>query len=158
MSYLYGQFYGGRDLAGLMLFNTTKQRMSGGTAAPPCLIMDDDEIQQAEKVVDWRRSGEEIKNARIFGIDTSAQFPTAFQTYRPDQLRSFPFQIGKRAATAAAAAATKKEDSGDEKEPKTVSRKVFFNSEKPEGDYPYAECTPTNTPQSEVYLEEVRED
>ena len=150
-----------------MLFNTTKQRMSGGTVAPPCLIMDDDEIQQAEKVVGWRKSGEEIKNARIFGIDTSAQFPTAFQTYRPDQLRSFPFQIGKRVAaatataTAAATATAKKEDSGDEKnekEQKIPSRKVFFNSEKPEGDYPYAECTPTNTPQSEVYLEEVRED
>ncbi len=149
-----------------MLFNTTNQRMSGGTAAPPCLIMDDDEIQQAEKVVGWRRSGEEIKNARIFGIDTSAQFPTAFQTYRPDQLRAFPFQIGKRVAAAAAAAAsasatTKKEYSDEDKEQKETkasSRKVFFNSEKLEGDYPYAECTPTNTPQSEVYLEEVRED
>jgi hypothetical protein len=70
-------------------------------------------------VVDWRRSGEEIKNARIFGIDTSAQFPTAFQTYRPDQIRSFPFQIGKRvAAQAVASTLTKKEDSGDEKEQK----------------------------------------
>jgi hypothetical protein len=79
--------------------------MASAAAAPPCKILDDDELATAGKTIQWRRDGPRPSADRIFGqpraeIGSTAagsatgyrQFPTAFQSYR-----SSPFSSrGKR--------------------------------------------------------------
>jgi len=138
-----------------MIFKTPKQRMSSNGTVPPCLIMDDDELAEDQTTTGWRRNGEELKNTRVFGIDTAAHFPSAFQTYRPDQARSFPFQIGKRAKKA-----EESEELLAEQQKSKEARAAFYNSEKAEQEYSYSERTPTATPQPELVRpdEEVSKD
>jgi len=118
--------------------------------------MDDHELEQDPTTRGWRRNGEELKNTRIFGLDAPVEFPSAFQTYRPDQARSFPFQIGKRVAK-------KTEESEElraEEQKSKAACAAFYNSEKTEHEYLYTERTPTATPQPELVAtgEEVKRD
>jgi hypothetical protein len=76
-----------------------RMELSGGSL-PPCMILDDTELERQRGFRMWREEKQEIAAARIFGggrneiVSGGARaFPSAFQSYKPDKqaTRGFPF-------------------------------------------------------------------
>ena len=59
-------------------------------SAPPCLILDDDEVKRLESPLAWRQA----TTTNIFSSKTN--FPPAFQTFKPDTTKAFPFKVNKK--------------------------------------------------------------
>ena len=95
-----------------------KEKNTGRSGGTPCLILDDEELEQPRSFRIWREDTEQLAAARIFGGHAVATkpkgFPAAFQTYRPagaggaasSPPSPFPFQMRPRTARPPATAPT----------------------------------------------------
>jgi hypothetical protein len=96
-------------------------------SAPPCLILDDDEIKRLESPLAWRQA----TTTNIFGSKT--QFPPAFQTFKPDTTKTFPFKVNKKVSPKPSL-----------KEGAFIKSVYAFNDEPA-----YSQCTPPHSPKIE---------
>ena len=111
-------------------------------SAPPCMILNDDELAQIDSPMAWRNTVSTMNMSKIFSSEAT-QFPVAFQTFKVGPNKAFPFKVVKKKPIPVVKRASPPLSGQDGALIDTV-RAMFA-----EDDYPYAPITPPKSPTTE---------